>query len=35
MVVRNEGQESFDFQLLMHTYLRVKVSSPQRQGSAH
>lgn len=27
MLVRNEGQESFEFQLLMHTYLRVEVSS--------
>jgi glucose-6-phosphate 1-epimerase len=23
--VRNEGTESFEFQLLLHTYLRVKV----------
>lgn len=23
MLVRNEGQESFDFKVLMHTYLRV------------
>lgn len=27
MLVRNEGQESFEFQVLMHTYLRVDVSS--------
>lgn len=27
MLVRNEGQESFDFKVLMHTYLRVDVSS--------
>ena len=27
IVVRNEGSESFDFQVLMHTYLRVKVGS--------
>jgi glucose-6-phosphate 1-epimerase len=25
MVVRNEGKESWDFQVLMHTYLRVQV----------
>ncbi len=25
MVVRNEGKEAWDFQVLLHTYLRVKV----------
>lgn len=25
MCVRNEGTESFEFQILFHTYLRVKV----------
>jgi glucose-6-phosphate 1-epimerase len=25
IVVRNEGEEAWDFQVLMHTYLRVKV----------
>jgi glucose-6-phosphate 1-epimerase len=25
MVVRNEGQQAWDFQVLMHTYLKVKV----------
>jgi glucose-6-phosphate 1-epimerase len=30
MVVRNEGQESWDFQILMHTYLRVKVGKECR-----
>lgn len=28
MVVRNEGGEAWDFQVLMHTYLRVKVTFP-------
>jgi glucose-6-phosphate 1-epimerase len=28
ILVRNEGQESWDFQTLMHTYLRVPVSLP-------
>lgn len=26
MVVRNEGEVAWDFQVLMHTYLRVSVS---------
>ena len=26
IVVRNEGESAWDFQLLMHTYLRVAVS---------
>jgi glucose-6-phosphate 1-epimerase len=25
--VRNEGKESFEFQFLLHTYLKVKVSA--------
>ena len=25
MQVRNEGKESFEFQLLLHTYLRIEV----------
>jgi glucose-6-phosphate 1-epimerase len=25
LIVRNEGKETFDFQTLLHTYLRVKV----------
>lgn len=28
IVVRNEGETAWDFQVLMHTYLRVKVRSP-------
>ena len=27
MVVRNEGDTAWDFQLLMHTYLRISVSA--------
>ncbi len=27
IVVRNEGETAWDFQVLMHTYFRVKVSS--------
>ena len=26
MVIRNEGEKAWEFQVLMHTYLRVKVS---------
>jgi len=26
MSVRNEGEQSFEFQLLLHTYLKVHVS---------
>jgi glucose-6-phosphate 1-epimerase len=26
MLVRNEGETSWDFQLLMHSYLRISVS---------
>lgn len=26
--VRNEGEESFEFQFLLHTYLKIKVSFP-------
>lgn len=29
MNVRNEGKESFEFQMLLHTYLRVKVRHSQ------
>lgn len=27
MLVRNEGEEAFEFELLMHTYLRINVCS--------
>jgi hypothetical protein len=30
IVVRNEGEDAWDFQVLMHTYLRVKVSLNSR-----
>jgi glucose-6-phosphate 1-epimerase len=28
ITVRNEGEESFEFQFLLHTYFRVNVSAP-------
>lgn len=28
ITVRNEGEESFEFQFLLHTYFRIKVSYP-------
>jgi glucose-6-phosphate 1-epimerase len=28
MVVRNEGETAWDFQILMHSYLRIAVSRP-------
>lgn len=32
ITVRNEGEESFEFQFLLHTYFKIKVSPMRRAG---
>jgi len=34
MNVRNEGKKAFEFQMLLHSYFRVKVSGPEMYSAA-
>jgi len=34
MNVRNEGKKAFEFQMLLHSYFRVKVSGPDMYSAA-